>query len=65
MVYEIGDTVWMEIGAEPQQVKVVALNVFCGRDGAESIYVVRQGLRFIDVPADKLFRTKEELLKSL
>lgn len=58
---EIGDTVWVEVDGEPQQVKVVALNLVCDNDGVKFIYVVCHNLRFIDVPADKLFRTKEDL----
>ena len=66
MIYEIGDKPWTIINGEPQQVSVCALNIVCSADQVEEKYVCRYGtLHTLDLYANELFPTKEELLKSL
>lgn len=65
IVCEIGDLAWMMINGEPQRVKICALNIICNMREVTSIYIVRHGHIELEVPDTELYRTKEELLKSL
>ena len=65
-IFQIDDTAWTIINSEPQQVRVLALNIVCSAGQVEEKYVCRYGtLHTLDIYADELFATKEELLKSL
>lgn len=65
-IFQIDDTAWTIINGEPQQVRILALNIVCSAGQVEEKYVCRYGtLHTLDIYADELFATKEELLKSL
>ena len=65
-IFQIDDKPWAVINGEPQQVSVCALNIVCSAGQVEEKYVCSYGtLHTLDIYADELFPTKEELLKNI
>ena len=63
MIYQIDDKPWTIINGEPQQVRILALNIVCSAGQVEEKYVCRYGtLHTLNLYANELFPTKEELL---